>query len=81
MRVGAVMQRYRDWDRDSGVEAYEIGEESITVQFQDGSAYLYTFTVTGRSHVERMITLAQQGDGLNAYINEAVGKRYARRLR
>lgn len=75
------MQRYQDWDNDSGVVAYEISEDSITVEFRDGSRYLYTYAVPGRSDVERMKVLAQRGDGLNAHINESVGKRYARKLR
>ena len=36
------MERYRNLGRDSNVAAFEIGNGSITVEFNDGSQYLYT---------------------------------------
>lgn len=37
------MERYKNLGRDSGVSAYEIGDDSITVQFSTGEVYLYTY--------------------------------------
>jgi hypothetical protein len=33
------MERYKNLGRDSGVTGYELGDGSITVQFDDGSRY------------------------------------------
>jgi hypothetical protein len=73
------MQRYSDIDRDSGVVAYEIGNDFIRVRFSDGAIYLYTYASAGRHNIEQMKVLAARGDGLNAYINDHVKKGYARR--
>ena len=75
------MQRYSDIDRDSGVEAYEIEPDSITVRFKAGRFrnYLYNYASTGASDVEKMKRLAAAGDGLNVFIKLHVGKRFARK--
>lgn len=75
------MQRYSDRDRDSGVVAYENGDDFIRVQFSGGSVYLYTYASSGQSNIERMKLLAVRGDGLNAFINDNVKKAYARKER
>ena len=75
------MERYRDIDNDSGVARYEIGPDYIRVQFKDGSVYLYTYTSAGSSNIEEMKRLAAAGDGLNAFINKNVRKRYAKKER
>ena len=75
------MERYRDIDNDSGVARYEIGSDYIRVQFEDGSVYLYTYTSAGSSNIEEMKRLAATGDGLNAFINRNVRKRYAKKER
>ena len=74
------MQSYMDRNGDSGVSAYEIGSDSITVQFKDGATYLYTNASAGRENIEVMKRLADSGDGLNAYINRVVKKGYASRI-
>ena len=63
------MQPYTDPDHDSGISAYEIGDDYIKVKFKDGMIYLYTYSSAGSGNVEQMKRLASQGDGLNAYIN------------
>lgn len=75
------MQRYAKYGGDSGVAAFEIGDDRIIVQFNDGSLYLYTNGSAGRSNVERMKQLAKAGQGLNEYINRWVRKSYHRKLR
>jgi hypothetical protein len=75
------MQSYTDVGGDSGVAGYEIGSDSIKVQFKDGSVYLYTHASAGGGSIERMKELAAQGDGLNSYINKFVRTRYAAKLR
>lgn len=75
------METYKNLNGDSGVRAYEIGNDSITVEFKDGSAYLYNYTSAGSSNIEQMKTLAIAGSGLNSYINKNVRKLYATKLR
>ena len=66
------MGYYRDWDKDSGVEAYEIGSGYIIVRFKQGRNrnYKYTTSSAGENNIWRMHQLAQQGDGLNEFIVE-----------
>lgn len=61
---------YKDLDGDSGVAAYEYGEDYIKVQFKGGATYTYTHNSAGSTHVENMKQLADKGDGLNSYIQK-----------
>jgi len=64
------MEKYRDTGGDSGVIAYEIGLDYISVQFS-GTARIYTYSYrkAGSTHVDNMKQLARNGSGLNSYIN------------
>ncbi|MDO9177454.1 MAG: hypothetical protein Q7U16_03850 [Agitococcus sp.] len=75
------MERYRNLGGDSNVYAYEVGQGSITVQFGDGSIYLYTIQSTSPSNIIEMQQLAVQGQGLNSFIGRVVRKGYARKIR
>lgn len=75
------MKRYENHHGSSGITAYDIDQDSITVVFRDGAKYLYTSASAGMDNVERMKTLAEQGYGLNEFINRTVRKRYAKKLR
>ena len=75
------MERYNNLGGDSGIVAYEIGGDSIKVEFRDGSIYLYNYQSTGSSDVEHMKDLAIAGQGLNSFISKIVRKRYASKLR
>lgn len=73
------MQVYKDINHDSGVRGYEIGDTYITVWF-DGTArsYTYSYASAGAENVETMKRLAENGDGLNAFINNFVKFKYVR---
>lgn len=73
------MERYNDFGGDSGVDAYELGDDFIRVKFDDGSIYRYTYNSAGSGHIEEMKKLAQAGEGLNSYINRKVRKLYEER--
>jgi len=75
------MNRYQNLGGDSGVIAYEIGDDFIEVQFKDGWIYLYTYMSTGRGDVETMKRLAAAGQGLNSFISTTVKKRFASKRR
>jgi hypothetical protein len=64
----------------SGVIAYELGDDSITLKFVDGSTYLYNQHKPGSQHVKSMRALAVAGRGLATYINVHVRGEYAARL-
>ena len=75
------MERYKNLGGDSGVVAYEIGDDSIKVQFHDGSLYLYNYRSAGSNNIEHMKELAIAGQGLNSFISRVVRKGYASKLR
>jgi len=75
------MERYRNFGGDSGVYAFEIGADSIKVQFSDGAIYLYNYASAGSYNIEQMKNLARRGDGLNSFINTTVRKGYAAKIR
>jgi hypothetical protein len=63
------MKPYQDRDGDSGIRAYEYGDDWIHVQFKHGGTYEYRSSGIGSAHIGIMKRLADAGDGLNAYIN------------
>ncbi len=75
------MERYANRGGDSNVAAYEIDATSVSVQFNDGSVYLYTYQSAGAGNIEQMKQFARAGQGLNSFIQRAVRKAYARKLR
>ena len=75
------MERYKNLGGDSGIIGYEIGVDSITVQFRNGSVYLYNNLSTGNSNIDHMKSLAVAGHGLNSFISTRVKTRYAAQLR
>lgn len=75
------MERYKNLGGDSKIIAYEIGNDSIKVQFQGGGTYTYTYQSAGQATIEHMKKLAIAGHGLNSYITTVVKKRYASKTR
>lgn len=63
------MKPYTDLNGDSGISAYDYGNDWITVQFKHGGTYSYQSSAIGAQHISAMKQLADAGDGLNAYIN------------
>jgi len=61
------MDTYIDLAGSSGIRSYKIGLDYIIVKFKTGSIYLYDYASTGILHVEKMKSLAMNGDGLNKY--------------
>ncbi len=75
------MERYKNLSGNSAVTAYEIGDDSITVKFKDGSIYLYDNNKTGKSNIKMMKSLAVAGRGLSTFIDRSVKKAYAKKLK
>lgn len=76
-----ALHRYQNRGRNSGVTAYEIGDDYIKVEFAEGPLYLYTYNIPGVRKVEQMKKLALQGRGLSTFISQNVRDQYASRLR
>lgn len=74
------MNKYKSLQGKSGVEAYEIGENSIRIRFQGGETYLYNEEKPGKLKVEKMKKLAESGSGLSTYISQQVRGNYAEKL-
>lgn len=62
------MKAYKDINGDSGIAAYDYGDDWIKVQFKDGHAYEYLASNIGQAHITTMKGLADAGNGLNSYI-------------
>ena len=75
------MEPYKNLGGHSSVHAFELGPDSITVEFNDGATYLYNCASTGTTHIDQMKGLALAGHGLNSYIIRCVMKAHAARLR
>ena len=74
------MERYKNLGGNSEVRAYEIGEDSLIVQFSDGWNYVYTNRSAGR-YIEKMKVLAIAGQGLNSFIKLNVRFNYSKKYR
>ncbi len=62
------MKIYKDINGDSGISAYDYGDDWIKVYFKRGGIYEYRASKIGELHISEMKRLADTGDGLNAYI-------------
>lgn len=75
------MPQYGDHPRKSGVLAYEIGPDSIDVEFSSGWIYHFSYVNPGQLRVDRMKELAQSGRGLSTFISKHVKNRFESRRR
>lgn len=64
------MTPYMDISGRSGIEGYDLFDDAITVYFKDGRQYNYSELSAGKYEVDQMKQLAEQGEGLNAFINK-----------
>jgi hypothetical protein len=74
------MPRYANRAGNSGVVAYDITPDAITLTFVNGDRYLYTSSRPGRADVERMKALAKAGQGLSTFVARHVREAYERKL-
>jgi hypothetical protein len=78
--MGLYLNRYKNLGGNSGVTAYEIADDSIKVQFNDGGLYLYNYSKPGMRYVDKMKQLALYGSGLNSLISSEIKKNYYLKL-
>jgi hypothetical protein len=74
------MKRYKNLSGNSGVEAFELANDAITVRFHGGATYVYDYSVTGQAMVEQMKLLAEEGRGLSTFISRFVSDKYAAKI-
>ena len=71
------MKKYKNVSGQSGVSAYEIGEDFILIQFVGSrETYVYSYVMPGRETVEEMKELARSGKGLTTFISQVVRDDY-----
>lgn len=75
------MPRYKNLSGDSRVVSYENTPDSITLTFEDGSRYLYTFASAGRADIDRMKALAEAGKGLGTFVARQVRGAFERKIK
>jgi hypothetical protein len=75
------MTTYNDATGTSGITAFNSNNDSITIEYKNGSAYQYSEQVAGSANVGYMKTLAASGQGLNSFINKHLTKAQAVRVR
>lgn len=75
------MPPYGGNSKKPGVKSYEIGPDSIDIEFSSGWIYHFTHAKPGPLRVERMKELAQSGHGLSTFISKHVKNRFESRRR
>ena len=72
-------ENYRNIGGNSNVNSYAIGDTYIDVLFYGTPrVYRYSYKSAGVENVENMKVLAEQGYGLNSFINRYVKYKYER---
>jgi len=56
--------------KQSGVTAFQIGDDYIIVQFNHSENYKYTYDSAGSSTIEKMKSLALVQQGLSTFISQ-----------
>ena len=80
MYYNQEMKRYKNISGNSGVTAYEVNEDNISIQFND-AVYLYTYASAGKKTIEKMKKLAAAGKGLSTYISQTVKEKFETKLK
>lgn len=73
-------QPYRTRRTDSGVRAFALLDDGISVEFVGGAIYIYTTASAGRGCIARMRAAALAGRGLSTLISRNARRAFAARL-
>ena len=57
------MKRYGNLHGNSGIAAYEDGDDFIRIRFTSGGIYLYTYESTSEDNIEEMKELGKKAKG------------------
>lgn len=73
------MKVYQDLNENHTITHYQISSYNVIVWFRGKKAYAYSNSgEAGEHHVRKMKKLAEDGKGLNDYIQENVWSKYDR---
>ena len=75
------MRQYGGNKSRPGVRGFEIGPDSIDVEFSSGWIYHFSYQKPGQPRVEKMKELAESGHGLSTFISKHVKNRFESRRR
>jgi hypothetical protein len=75
------MRQYGGNNKKRGVRGFEIGPDSIDVEFTSGWIYHFSYQKPGQPRVEKMKQLAESGHGLSTFISKHVKNRFESRRR
>ena len=75
------MTPYKNKEGHSGVTGYQTAPDSISVEFNHDTVYLYTYKSAGKKVVEKMKLLAEAGRGLSTYISREVRGKFDQKLK
>lgn len=74
------MTPYKNLSGNSGIKAYELLQDGISIEFADGSIYLYNYKFNGQRAIKIMKALAKKGIGLTTYINQEIRENFAEKI-
>ncbi len=74
------LQPYANHHGDSGVRAWAIVGDTLSVEFVDGAVYVYAAPALGAHVFETLCRNARAGRGLATTISRDVGARHALRF-
>lgn len=75
------MRQYGGNNKKRGVRSFEIGPDSIDVEFTSGWIYHFSYQKPGQPRVDKMKELAESGHGLSTFISKHVKNRFESRRR
>lgn len=75
------MRQYGGSPKKHGVRGFEIGPDSIDVEFTSGWIYHFSYQRPGQPRVDKMKELAESGHGLSTFISKHVKNRFESRRR
>lgn len=69
---------YKALHGNAGIARYAFGDDFILIVFQQGrEVYVYNDQVSGKSNIEKMKKLADEGKGLSGFISRSRELDYA----
>jgi hypothetical protein len=71
-----MARQYKNKGGNSSVRSTQASQDKIKVKFSDNSTYVYSKESAGTRRVNTMKKLAEEGQGLNSYINRRAYELY-----
>ena len=75
------MERYINFGGDADVSAFDISDDAIRVEFNNGDILLYTNNKLGSDKIEKMKNIAMQGGNLSCFISKHAKNDYDVKVR